>query len=60
MIRRMPKNTGHGTRLGEVDPQQQARDANEQSIWTRRDTVSGRFVTVKANGGAFKGVRRPR
>lgn len=46
-----------GGRIGAVKGRSQARNPNT-GLWTKRDSVTGRFKDVKQSGGAFKGVRR--
>lgn len=49
--------SGDGHRIGAV--RQRSQSYNPQtSIWTKRDTQTGRFMDQKQNGEPFKGVRR--
>lgn len=51
----MAKNTGANYRRGAVTGRSQVRTP---SGWVKRDTSNGRFMDGKADGTAFKGVRR--
>lgn len=54
----MAKNTSTSKgRLGAVTGRTQTRNPST-GLWTKRDTVTGRFMDVKKSGGSFKGVRR--
>jgi hypothetical protein len=54
----MAKNGARGNgRVGAVRGRSQTRNS-KTGLWTKRDTQSGRFMDVKREGGAFKGVRR--
>lgn len=54
----MAKNGARGNgRVGSVRSRAQTRNP-KTGLWTKRDTQSGRFMDVKRDGGAFKGVRR--
>ena len=56
----MAKNGAKGGgRRGAVPKRSQIQNPNT-SLWTKRDTSSGRFVATKKTGGPFKGVRRER
>jgi hypothetical protein len=52
----MAKNTGRGSRAGAVRGRSQVKNAS--GTWIKRDTSTGRFLDVKANGSRFKGIRR--
>lgn len=47
---------GHG-RVGAVTGRTQTKDP-ATGMWTRRDTSTSNFASVKARGGDFKGVVR--
>lgn len=52
---RVAKNTGNGYREGAVRDRTQV----ETPVgWVKRDSETGRFLDVKADGEPFKGVRR--
>lgn len=54
----MAKNGARGSgRVGSVKGRSQARNP-KTGLWTKRDSSSGRFLSVKKSGGSFKGVRR--
>lgn len=52
----MATNTGKGYRIGSVRDRSQFQHPNGH--WIERDTTSGRFKNVKADGDRFKGVAR--
>jgi hypothetical protein len=52
----MAKDTGEGYRRGSVDDRSQFQ--RPDGHWVKRDTTSGRFMDVKADGDRFKGVAR--
>ena len=52
----MAKNTGHGHRRGAVTRRSQTKTSTGR--WVKRDTGTGRFLDVKADGAPFKGVRK--
>jgi hypothetical protein len=49
-------NIGQG-RIGGIRGRSQSRNP-QTGLWTKRDTSTGRFLTVKRTGGSFKGIRR--
>lgn len=51
----MAKNTGHGSRRGEVKGRSQFQTPTG---WVKRDTETGRLMDRKADDQPFKGVRR--
>lgn len=53
----MGKNTGTGYRQGAVRQRDQVYNPKTET-WTKRDTETGKFLDGKADGTAFKGVRR--
>ncbi|WP_309744518.1 hypothetical protein [Chamaesiphon sp. OTE_20_metabat_361] len=53
----MAKNTGKGYRKGAVDQRSQTYNPVTDT-WTKRDTVTGRFLDGKQDGNPFKGVRK--
>lgn len=54
----MPKNGAKAKgRVAAVAHRSQTRNP-KTGLWTKRDTVSGRFMDIKRAGSAFKGVRR--
>lgn len=46
-----------GGRVGAVKGRSQRKNP-KTGTWTKRDTSTGRFTSVKKSGGSFKGVRR--
>lgn len=56
----MAKNgaRGHG-RVGAVRGRTQSKNPRT-GLWTKRDTSTGQFKSVKRSGGQYKGVRRER
>ncbi|MEU6339817.1 hypothetical protein ABZ883_02500 [Streptomyces sp. NPDC046977] len=52
----MATNTGKGFRLGSVKRRTQTFNSRT-GIWTKRGT-GGRFMSGKADGSPFKGIRR--
>lgn len=55
----MAKNTGKSYRRGTVSDRSQVPNPRT-GLWTKRDTKTGQFTTVKKTGGTFKGVRKER
>ena len=53
----MAKQTGKGHRKGAVTNRTQVQNSST-GLWTKRDTTTGRFTSVKRSGGTFKGVRK--
>jgi len=53
----MAKNTGKSYRKGSVASRTQVRNP-KNGLWTKRDTTTGQFTSVKKSGGTFKGVRK--
>lgn len=54
----MAKNGARGSgRVGAVKGRAQTKNPRT-GMWTKRDTSTGRFTSVKKSGGAYKGVRR--
>ncbi len=53
----MAKHTGKGYRKGAVAGRSQHQNPRT-SLWTKRDTDTGKFTSVKRTGGTFKGVRK--
>lgn len=54
----MAKNGRKGAgRIGAVRGRSQSKNP-KSSLWTKRDTSTGRFTEVKKSGGAFKSVRK--
>lgn len=53
----MAKNTGQNHRDGAVRGRSQSYNPSTQN-YTKRDTSNGRFMDGKADGTAFKGVRK--
>lgn len=51
----MAKNTGSGSRRGSVRSRTQV---STKSGYIKRNSNTGRFMDVKADGKPFKGVRR--
>lgn len=47
----------HG-RLGPIPPGRTTRKPPGSSVWTSRDTSTGRFASVRASGGPYKAVKR--
>jgi len=52
-----PKGDGH--RIGAVKGRSQVLNP-VTSIWTKRDTATGKFMDGKKGGDPFKGVRKER
>ena len=46
-----------GTGKGAVTNRTQVQNSST-GLWTKRDTTTGRFTSVKRSGGTFKGVRK--
>lgn len=56
----MAKNGAKGSgRLGAIAARSQVQHP-KTGRWTKRDSLSGRFVATKKSRGRFKGVRRER
>lgn len=57
----MAKNppAGDGRRVGAVRSRSQVQNP-KTGVWTKRDTVTGRFMDGKADSKPFKGVRKER
>jgi len=55
--RNMAKNTGENTRKGAVKKKDQSLNPKTQR-WTKRDAVTGKFISVKSDGTPFKGVTK--
>lgn len=55
----MAKNTRKSYRQGAVKERAQVQNPRT-GLWTKRDTTTGQFTTVKKTGGTFKGVRKER
>jgi hypothetical protein len=55
----MAKQTRKGYRKGAVASRSQVQNT-KTGLWTKRDTTTGRFTSVKRSGGTFKGIRRER
>lgn len=53
----MSKQTGRGYRKGAVTERSQVHNSRT-GLWTKRDTSTGRFTSIKRSGGTFKGVRK--
>lgn len=53
----MAKQTGKSNRKGAVSNRSQLQNTRT-GLWTKRDTTTGRFTSVKRSGGTFKGIRR--
>ena len=53
----MAKNTGKGYRKGAVAKRSQVRNP-KTGLWTKRDSKTGQFTSVKKTGGSFKGIKR--
>jgi hypothetical protein len=53
----MAKNTGENTRKGAVKKKDQSLNPKTQK-WTKRDTITGKFTSVKSDGTPFKGVTK--
>lgn len=53
----MAKNTGKQSRIGAVRGRSQVLNTRT-GVWTKRDDGTGRFMSGKADGGSYKGVRR--
>jgi len=53
----MAKQSGKGYRKGAVAGRSQVHNTRT-GLWTKRDTETGRFTSVKRSGGTFKGVRK--
>lgn len=53
----MAKQTGKGYRKGAVTNRSQHENPRT-GLWTKRDTETGKFTSVKTSGGSFKGVRK--
>ena len=51
----MAKNTGNDHRVGAVKSRSQVQTPGG---WVKRDSDTGRFMDVKADGEPFKGVRK--
>ena len=49
--------TGDGHRNGAVRNRSQTYNPKTE-IWTKRNTLDGRFISSKANGTPYKGVRK--
>lgn len=54
----MVKKRG-GKRKGSGQGRSQVRNP-KTGLWTKRDTSSGQFKSVKKSGGTYRGVRRER
>lgn len=50
-------NTGQGFRRGEVRQRSQVENP-KTGDWVKRDAETGRFTSVKREGGPFKGIKR--
>lgn len=50
---------GGGKRKGSGQDRSQVRNP-KTGLWTKRDSSSGQFKSVKKSGGAYRGVRRER
>lgn len=44
-------------RVGAVKGRSQTRNP-VTGLWTKRDSVTGKFLDAKTSGGAYKGVRK--
>ena len=55
MATNLPK--GDGQRKGAVRQRSQTYNPNTEQ-WVKRDTNTGKFVSVKQDGTPFKGVRK--
>lgn len=54
----MAKNGARGSgRIGAVKGRAQVRNP-VTGVWTKRDSVTGKFIDGKTSGGAFKSVRK--
>ena len=53
----MARQTGKGYRKGAVTRRSQVKNSRT-GLWTKRDTETGKFTSVKRTGGSFKGVRK--
>lgn len=53
----MTKNTGKGYRKGSIRDRTQVQNPKTDN-WTKRDAESGRFMDVKEDRQAFKGVTK--
>lgn len=53
----MATNTGQGFRRGEVRQRSQVENP-KTGDWVKRDAETGRFTSVKREGGPFKGIKR--
>jgi hypothetical protein len=53
----MAKNTGKQSRIGAVRGRSQVLNTRT-GVWTKRADGTGRFMSGKADGGSYKGVRR--
>jgi hypothetical protein len=53
----MAKNTSKGYRKGSVSDRAQVQN-RRTGLWTRRDSSTGQFTSVKKTGGSFKGLRK--
>lgn len=53
----MAKQSGKGYRKGAVSDRSQVQNPRT-GLWTKRDSSTGKFTSVKTTGGSFKGVRK--
>lgn len=53
----MSKQTGKGYRKGAVTGRSQTQNRTT-GLWVKRDSLTGRFTSVKRTGGSFKGIRK--
>ncbi len=53
----MAKQAGKGHRKDDVTNRSQVQNTST-GLWTKRDTTTGRFTSVKRSGGTFKGIRK--
>lgn len=53
----MSTKTGKGYQKGAVTRRSQTQNT-KTGLWTKRDSSTSRFTSVKRSGGSFKGVRK--
>ena len=51
------KPYGDNARIGSVCERSQVLNPKTQ-LWTKRDTETGQFMSVKKTGGVYKGIRK--
>lgn len=52
----MATNTGQNRRIGAIKDRSQTYNPKTDQ-WVKRDTTTGKFIDVKADGTSYKGVR---